>query len=36
MWTRFGAYFAASNQTFAYSFPAAVVLAATLYYLSAS
>lgn len=36
MWTRFSAYFAASNRTFACSFPAAVVLAAALYYLSAS
>ena len=36
MWTRFAAYFAASNRTFAYSFPSTVVLAAALYYLSAS
>ena len=36
MKARFAAYFAASNQTFAYSFPSTVVLAAALYYLSAS
>ncbi len=36
MRTRLSAYFAVSNRTFAYSFPAAVVLAVALYYLSAS
>ena len=34
--SRFAAYFAASNKTFAVSFPAAVVLAACLWHLSDS